>query len=318
MRAENACTGKTALIDGARVGYAEFGDPAGAPIVFFHGIPGSRLLGASLHAQALAAGARIIAIERPGCGRSDYRSVRSVAGWAQTVGHVADGLGIGRFSALGVSGGGPYALACGALFPARVGAVGLVSSVGTERMPGVMLRSSRCLVGLGRLAPLLAVPPLALAYRRTTRRLDAVLELLESELAADGVDDPRAAGLLLADLLEAFSSGYRGVAGDCARLRRWGFEPEDVQAPVHSWHGCEDRHVSVAAAAGLSQRLPDCRTRYVPEAGHLGVLPHCADEILRMLVTRPARNLRPARERRPRRLPPHEPTCARERREGTR
>jgi pimeloyl-ACP methyl ester carboxylesterase len=318
MRAENAVIGDTVLIDGTRVGYAEFGDPDGAPIFFFHGIPGSRLLGASVHSESLAAGARVIALERPGCGRSDYRPVRSVAGWARTVGLVADALGIKHFSALGVSGGGPYALACGALFPARVGAVGLVSSVGTERMPGVMLRSSRCLVGLGRLSPLLAAPPLALAYRRTRRRLDAVLELLGSELAADGVDHPRAARLLLADLLEAFSSGCRGVAGDCARLRQWGFEPEDVRAPVHLWHGCDDRHVSVAAAAALSRRLPDSRPRYLPGAGHLGVLPHCADEILGVLLRRPARSLRPAREQRPPRLPRRGRTCAGERREGTR
>ena len=30
------------LRDGRRLGYAEFGDPRGKPVLFFHGYPGSR------------------------------------------------------------------------------------------------------------------------------------------------------------------------------------------------------------------------------------------------------------------------------------
>lgn len=274
----------TLVVDGSKVGYAEYGDGVGSPVLFFHGIPGSRLLGASVHEQSVVLGARIVAIERPGCGRSDYRPASSVAAWAQTVRQVADELGIERFSALGVSGGGPYALACAALFPERVTTVALVSSVGTEEACGLRLRSSRCLVALGRVSPLLAVPPIALAYRRTARRLDGVLQQLESELARDGVDHPRAAGLMLDDLLEAFAGGCLGVAGDCARLRGWGFEPEAVRTPVHVWHGRQDRHVAVAAAESLARRLPDCDGHFLPDEGHLGVLPHYADDILQTLI----------------------------------
>jgi pimeloyl-ACP methyl ester carboxylesterase len=200
------------------------------------------------------------------------------------VGAVADGLGIERFSALGVSGGGPYALACGRLYPERIDAVGLVSSVGSEEEPGVLLRSSRLLVALGRMSPRFAAAAIAVARRCPARRPEGVLKALEAEFAHDGVDAPEAARLLLADLLEAFSSGGRGVAADCARVRRWGFDPEEVRVPVYLWHGREDTNVSVAAARRLAARLPSCRARFLPGEGHFGVLPRHGREIVKTLV----------------------------------
>lgn len=269
---------------GCRIGYAEYGDPRGTPVLFFHGIPGSRLLGRSLHDHALASGARIVAPERPGCGLSDRRRARSVTSCTRPLAELVDTLGIDRMCALGVSGGGPYALACAAQLPGRVDAVGLVSSVGTEDDPGVLLRSSRWLVRLGRVSPLLAAPTLELARRRATRRIDRLLEAIEAELRADGVDHPDAGRLLLADLLEAFASGCRGVAGDCGRVRCWGFQPEDVRIGVGLWHGRDDLHVSVKAAEALARRLPDCRPHFLAGEGHFGVLYRHGAEILETLV----------------------------------
>jgi pimeloyl-ACP methyl ester carboxylesterase len=269
---------------GSRIGYAEYGDPDGMPLLFFHGIPGSRLLGRALHDDALASGTRIVAPERPGCGLSDQGRARSVASCTRPLGELVDALGIDRLCALGVSGGGPYALACGAQLSGRVDAVGLVSSVGADDDPGVLLRSSRWLVALGRVSPLLAVPTLELARRRATRRLDRLREAIEAELRADGVDHPAAAELLVADLLEAFESGCRGVAGDCGRVRRWGFRPEDVRIRTFFWHGRDDRHVSVRAAEKLARRLPDCRSHLLAGEGHFGVLYRHGAEILDTLV----------------------------------
>ncbi len=175
-------------------------------------------------------------------------------------------------------------LACGRITPERVGAVGIVSSLGSPEALGVLNRSSRLLVALGRISPRLAAPPIVLARRRLDRHIDRALAELESLLAAEGVDHPGAAALLLADLLEAFSSGCRGVAGDCARVSRWWFKPEEVQVRVHLWHGCDDRNVSIAAAERLAERLPDCDARFLSGAGHFGVIPRHSEEILSTLV----------------------------------
>ena len=272
------------LRDGVSLGYAEFGDPAGVPILFFHGIPGSRAIARALHQAALAHRARLLAVERPGCGLSDYWPARTVAEYSHVAVEAVDALGIGGFSVLGVSGGGPYALACGFLFPGRVRAIGIVSGVGGPEEAGVLLRSSRRLIALGRISPILPAFALTLARRIARRSPERMLSVLSAQLSEEGIAHPWAGRLLLADLLEAFSSGCRGVGADCARFSRWGFEPEEVRPPVHLWHGQDDRNVSSAAAERLARRLSDCRVRILPGEGHLSVLPRYGEEIVRALA----------------------------------
>ena len=61
--------------------------------------------------------------DRPGYGGSTPQPGRTVGAAAGDVAAVADSLGIERFAVLGHSGGGPHALACGALLGDRVLAV---------------------------------------------------------------------------------------------------------------------------------------------------------------------------------------------------
>ena len=69
--ANDSVAGKTlTLKDGRTLGYAEYGEPTGTPIVGFHGMPGSRLVLMSIEKAALASGARLIAPDRPGYGIS--------------------------------------------------------------------------------------------------------------------------------------------------------------------------------------------------------------------------------------------------------
>jgi pimeloyl-ACP methyl ester carboxylesterase len=54
------------LRDGRTLGYAEYGDPNGKPLLWFHGFPGCRLDGKLVEEAAGAAGVRVIAPDRPG------------------------------------------------------------------------------------------------------------------------------------------------------------------------------------------------------------------------------------------------------------
>ena len=67
--------------------------------------------------------------DRPGYGASTARLGRDVASAADDVAAIAEALGIDRFAIMGHSGGGPHALACGALLPDRV--LGVVCVSGT-------------------------------------------------------------------------------------------------------------------------------------------------------------------------------------------
>jgi len=105
------------LPTGRRLGFAEFGEPSGELVLWFHGTPGGRrqfpLLG---RRAAEKLGLRVIVVGRPGTGLSDPHPYESVADWATDVAHVVDALG-----ADWVSSGSPAAaltpLACAAVAP---------------------------------------------------------------------------------------------------------------------------------------------------------------------------------------------------------
>ncbi len=103
-----------------RVAYCEYGDPGGTPVFYFHGTPGSRYEPAYGDRAAKEYGYRIIALDRPGIGRSEYVRKRSLQDWPLDVEEIAKLLGIERFGVIGVSGGGPYALACCYAIPDRI------------------------------------------------------------------------------------------------------------------------------------------------------------------------------------------------------
>jgi pimeloyl-ACP methyl ester carboxylesterase len=52
----------------------EYGDPAGHPVFFFHGLIGSHYQASYVAEQAEREGLRIIAPNRPGVGRSEFVS----------------------------------------------------------------------------------------------------------------------------------------------------------------------------------------------------------------------------------------------------
>jgi pimeloyl-ACP methyl ester carboxylesterase len=108
---------------GRALGFAEFGDPDGTPVLWCHGGPGSRLEPLWLDESAARAGLRIIGVDRPGYGMSDPLPGRSIRDGVADMIAVAEALSIDRFATVGCSTGGSYALAAAAVVPDRVLAV---------------------------------------------------------------------------------------------------------------------------------------------------------------------------------------------------
>jgi pimeloyl-ACP methyl ester carboxylesterase len=121
--------GTVELLGGGSAAWCEWGDPRGRPVCFLHGTPGSRLFLPEAK-QRLGSGARVLTVDRPGYGRSTSLAIPSLAVVAEIVAAIADALGLDRFPVVGFSGGGPFALACGAFLPERVSRVAMVSSWG--------------------------------------------------------------------------------------------------------------------------------------------------------------------------------------------
>lgn len=113
------------LPDGRSLGYAEYGSPNGATLLYFHGFPMSRLEAYGIHGIAARRKIRLLSLDRPGFGLSTHDPHRHIMDWPADVQAFAAKVGISQFSVLGVSGGGPYALACAEHLPR-----GMLSAVG--------------------------------------------------------------------------------------------------------------------------------------------------------------------------------------------
>lgn len=283
-RADDQAGGRVLrLADGRRLGFAEYGAGGGQPLLFFHGTPGARLVARFAHGSALRLNVRLIAPERPGFGRSDFQPGRRILQWPDEVAALADALGLGRFAVAGVSGGAPYALACGWRLPERIRVVGVVSGMtpleGSPHSPPLGrgrrlgLAAIRKLPWLSRGAFGLAAP----AVRRWPERTLDLIEALAPAADATILARPEVRAVLTDDLREAFRGGGRGAAHELALFGRpWGFCPGEIRAPVELWHGEADPAVPVAAARRLAARIPGCRARFLPDAGHFWLFEEAA------------------------------------------
>jgi pimeloyl-ACP methyl ester carboxylesterase len=279
-----------ALPGGRRLGYAEWGDPSGWPVLFFHGTPASRLGLEWAEESAVAHGARILSIDRPGHGLSDPAPGRTLLDWSRDVVGFADALELGQFAVAGWSGGGPYVLACAYAISERLTGAAVLSGCGPLDTRAARRGSSdldRTMLALSTRVPVLAgllLRPAVMAARRTPK---LAVKSVEQDLSPRDIEtfrrlnpDPKAA---MAFFLEAFRSGTAGVIDDYRVLASpWGFTPEQIEMLVHFWHGDEDRMVAISGARAVAERMPAADFNVVPGAGHL-LLMERADDIFAAL-----------------------------------
>lgn len=270
------------LRDGRLLGYAEYGDPQGRPLFYFHGYPNSRLGAQIAHEAAARGGVRIVALDRPGFGLSDFQPGRRIVDWPNDVVEAADALGVERFAVIGISGGGPYAAACAAKVPPRLTAVAIVSGLGPLDVPASvagMGRLQQRLLPIARRIPglhWLVRPGLAVFGRLVRRFPEQMLSLMSrtvppADKAVLARRDVRA--VMRADLAEAFRQGSRGAAWELSLfLRPWGFRLEEISIAVDLWQGGVDVNVPASMGRYQAQTIPTCRARFYPDEGHLLVI----------------------------------------------
>jgi len=271
--------GSVALRDGRRLGFAEYGPSTGRPVLWFHGTPGARRqIPPDARVAAVQRNVRLIAIERPGVGSSTRHLYGSLLDWARDVEDFAARFELERFAIVGLSGGGPYVLACAAWMPDRVvaGAVlgGVAPTDGNEASPGGI-------VGLAkRLAPVLSLlrEPLAHGLWLTARLLRPVASQafdLYMRISPEGdrriFADPAMKEMFLDDLLRGSRRQLHAPVYDLVLFTRpWGSSLRDLVVPIEFWHGDVDNIVPLAHGQRLAALVPGSELNIREGRSHLG------------------------------------------------
>jgi pimeloyl-ACP methyl ester carboxylesterase len=279
------------LADGRRLGHRVYGDPDGQPVFYFHGFPGSRIEARLADRIAARRHIRLIALDRPGFGLSEFKPHRTILQWPDDVIQLADSLRIERFAAVGVSGGGPYAAACALKIPQRLSAVSIVCGLGPLGTPsgtdGMVWRNYLTFV-VGRRLPWLASIFFSRMARRVRRNPEGMLggiigALPDPDKAVFANPEVRAA--LKDNVVEAFRAGSRGAACELLLLTRpWGFALKDISVPVKLWHGEADVSVPPSMGRYQARTIPNCRAVFHPGEGHFSLVINHMEEILSDLL----------------------------------
>jgi len=278
--------------DGRTVSYTEWGDPAGMPVIYCHGFPGSRLEAKLADAPASSLGIRLIAPDRPGFGASDFLPDRRIADWPRDLAALADSLDIARFHVIGVSGGAPYALATAQQLHDRVAGValacGLGEFVGDDPTSG-MNTTAAMAIDFRRHWPQLGHWAYTHVIGPTLRRFpDSIFQILVGhapDADREVLADSAVRDALVASYAEAFRQGSDGPAHELGLITSpWEIDPTRIQHRVQLWHGEADETVPISMARRHADILPHVATRFLPDEGHFSLIVRYMQPILAMLT----------------------------------
>ena len=269
-----------------RLGFAEFGPPDGRPLIWLHGTPGARRqIPQEARALAVDLGLRIIGIDRPGIGHSTPHRYPSVAAFTDDLRVVAECLGVARTTVIGMSGGGPYALAAAALLPDVVVGVGVLGgvapTVGPDAIDGGAVSFGAHFVPLIRHAQRPMSFGLTTAVRMIKPLASPGLDLY-ARLSPEGdrriLGRPEFKAMFIDDLLNGSRTQLSAPLADLLLFSSdWGFRLADVEVPVRWWHGDADHIVPYAHAEHVVSRLADAVLSTMPGESHLGSLGEAAE-----------------------------------------
>jgi pimeloyl-ACP methyl ester carboxylesterase len=281
--------GTVRLLDGRTLGSAVFGrgEPA---VIWLHGTPGGRRqIPPAARALALERGVRVIGIERPGIGDSTPHLYPNIRWFSNDVDAVLDQLEVDRCAVVGLSGGGPYALAC-AHSLARVRACGVLGGVAPSRGPEAIEGGVTTLARFASLIALVHRPigaALSAAIRSAHPLASPAFDLfmkLSREGDREVFSAPGMKDMFLDDMLRASQSGVRSMVFDYLLFScEWGFSLREIDTPTHFWQGDADPFVPLQHGEHQARLVRGATLTVQPGQSHLGGLGVAAEVLAKML-----------------------------------
>jgi pimeloyl-ACP methyl ester carboxylesterase len=266
--------------DGRRLRVEVAGD--GRRVVLVQvGTPNAGVLHDAWVQDAAGRGLTLITYDRPGYGGSSRRPGRTVADCAADVRSISEAMGFERCVVWGFSGGGPHALACGALLDDLVAAVATIGSPAPIDAPGLDFFAGRS--DEDREDHELFLSDRAEWERHSGQQREELLTMSAGELAeqwsagkaaADGAALRGEIGVWLHRAAQAAveSSADGWIDDDIALFHSlWGFDPGSISIHTKVWHGREDRFVPFAHGRWLAEAIPGAQAELRDHDGHFTV-----------------------------------------------
>lgn len=259
--------------DGRRVGFARFGAESGPTVFYLHGYPGCRLSGVFFVESAKKLGARIVAVERPGIGISSPQPSRTILDHPDDIRQLAEHLNIKSYGIIGISGGGPYALACAYALPEEnLKSVSIVCGmgpidVGTKGMswsnyltfqgllhfPAIVRwLGNRAITALEKLPNEKIIEVAARHYAKPSSRW------FSNSKDVDILKDPEFLEMVLIFNREHYKQGVEGFMEDGRVLTSdFGFRLQDIRPslPIQLWYSRADTNVPLRMGEAIADRL---------------------------------------------------------------
>lgn len=223
------------------------------------------------HESAQRNGFRLLVVDRPGIGKSDFFTCTRPDDFCAAVLVLASQLGLKHFGVMSLGAGGIYALSLAKMSSERVMFMlslgGVPGSIFNEQ--GSNSYSASC---WNELTPLLVKMLVRVRQRFfPADPADTIKRLEEHLCTADrhSLADRSLFGALAADHEEALSSGYKGIAQDIALCyRKLDYRLQEVTVPVEIWQGETDRLSQRSDCEYMAARMPHARYHRVADRGH--------------------------------------------------
>ncbi|HEY5267474.1 MAG TPA: alpha/beta hydrolase [Acidimicrobiales bacterium] len=276
------------LIDGRSLEVATMGDPSGHTVLFHHGTPGSYKTFQTLEPLLEFGNFFFVTNSRAGYGASTRLEGRTISSVVDDARATLDHFRRGSYAAIGWSGGGPHALACGALDAARCRRVVSLASVApqgvdfdwTEGMgPENLDEFELALKGGAQYVEFMATVNAALADANKDNVIELMAGLLP-EVDREVLADDEVRELFAESSSYGCKSAGHGYYDDNrAFFLPWGFDVANIQVPVALFFGDADLMVPPTHGAWLASHLPRASTHHVAREGHLSIFANHFDEV---------------------------------------
>jgi pimeloyl-ACP methyl ester carboxylesterase len=277
------------LHDGRILAYAEYGDPVGYPVFYFHGGQESRLSSMFMDRTAIKLNIRIISPDRPGIGNSTYQANRKFLDWGTDIAELADSLGLSRYSVFGLSGGAPHVLACLISDSSHIAHASIVSGATPHNYMGTLkgmwfpVKLIHWFAGRekdGRLRKVIQNDLDGLVNNPEWRMKQFKKYLPKPDRTLMN-NNPEYGWEFITGSIESYRQGIEAVVQEWKLyVADWQMDFNSIHFPLTLWYGSEDKMAPFYRGEYYDKMLPNSKLILINGEGHFSLIRNHLEEIL--------------------------------------